>query len=863
MDTLDSRDGGNPGHHPLLTRLVFPRRGDHLKKNSGVILKKPLPRALKDEDTGIIMRRSPMNVLRITKMVLLVSILVYGQEASVYGIAGSEPDYQTASEWWPELNNVWTPIGWKDLSYRFVVLFEGTIISDPAYGCPFPEVQPYRDQGIQISFLPLFDEDKMKVLERGGPYPLTTHTGYRTGRQWWEWEDHPAPVLVTEWRQRTVKETGLRIQQRIFGYIPGATATRTGTEPLCAWIRLSVEEVHPLKHPDECQLLVKINAPHTIFEMFEGGNLQLEPERSRYPRQLELSGSQHEKPSSVSLREENGKVRLAFASGPVRVQKQERPESSQDVILLVRIPAKPGTHADILLPGVPMEQDMASRLLLEGYDNALARADRFWLSGVPDTKSIFVTPEEGINRAIAESLRMSEVIAVKVPSTGNYSLLSGALHYNRLWATPTSMVCHMMLDPLGYHAIVEKYLDIFRKEQGTITPPGPAFVHHPGYYSTPKTLTSIDWLSDHGAILHSVCTHALLTGDEEFTSKWLRSILLGCEFIRDSIRITGHEGVKGIMPPAVPTDDTRLIQAVWSDGWNYKGLVTAVRLLERLGHPRAAEFNQVAKEYRAAFITALRAKTSEIPAWIDPEGRKHAMVPTSLMGDGGDLMHPFYLDTGPLFMVYAGLLEATDELILSTLRFFMEGPNTRFFDPLGHFHQPPVLIHEMASSECCYSWNMPQAHQAGDRQRFLEGMYSLFTGALSRNTYISCETRGGITGNLFANPLAIYMARNAVIDDVVDPGSLHLLRLVPLAWVTSDCWSRFENMATEFGPVDLRFRLSPDKKTLEVQYDHRFRIYPKRVVLHVPPVDGLEAVEVNGKLMASYQGAEFKEVIIP
>jgi len=169
----------------------------------------------------------------------------------------------------------------------------------------------------------------------------------------------------------------------------------------------------------------------------------------------------------------------------------------------------------------------------------------------------------------------------------------------------------------------------------------------------------------------------------------------------------------------------------------------------------------------------------------------------------------------------------------------------------------------MASSECCYSWNMPQAHQAGDRQRFLEGMYSLFTGALSRNTYISCETRGGITGNLFANPLAIYMARNAVIDDVVDPGSLHLLRLVPLAWVTSDCWSRFENMATEFGPVDLRFRLSPDKKTLEVQYDHRFRIYPKRVVLHVPPVDGLEAVEVNGKLMASYQGAEFKEVIIP
>ncbi len=633
-------------------------------------------------------------------------------------------------------------------------------------------------------------------------------------------------------------------------------------EPLSAWVRLELTAVHPLFHPKECQLLVKVNAPHLIFEMFEAVNLQNRPERSQYPRALTLAPDKKEGAAPVYLMEDNNKVRLAVLPGEGSVQAMKRPEGSPSLFLLVRFPAQTGSHVDLLLPGVPMEHELASTLLLEGYDTALARADKFWSSGIPATRATFETPEEPVNKTITESLRLAELVTAKVPSTGQCSLLTGAIHYNRLWPTPTMMVCHMMLDPLGCHSIVEKYLEIFREEQGTVTPPGPAFSFHPGYYSSPKTLTSIDWLSDHGAILHAVCTHALLTGDQKFIDRWLPSLLLGCEFIRDSLQLSGHEGVKGILPPAVPTDEKGWLQAVWSDGWNYKGLATAVRLLERLGHPRAAEFAQVAAGYRKVFLETLRAKTQEMPTWTDREGKEHHLVPTSLMGNGGDLRHQFYLDTGPLFLAYAGLLDATDELMLSTLRFFREGPNTHFFDPMGQFYQLPVLVHEMSSSECCYSWNIPQAHLAGDREKFLEGMYSLFTGSVSRNTFISCETRGGVTGLVAANPLAVYLARNAVIDDVVEPGLLHLLRLIPKTWLTPDRWSKFENMATEFGPVDLRCRLSGDTKTLEVQYKHRFRIDPKKVVLHIPPVDGLGAVELNGKRIVSSSDGNFKEVVI-
>jgi hypothetical protein len=139
------------------------------------------------------------------------------------------------------------------------------------------------------------------------------------------------------------------------------------------------------------------------------------------------------------------------------------------------------------------------------------------------------------------------------------------------------------------------------------------------------------------------------------------------------------------------------------------------------------------------------------------------------------------------------------------------------------------------------------SHQLGDRERYLEGMYSLFTGALSRQTHVSCETRGGITENVFATTLAVDLARLAVIDDEIEPGTLHLMRLTPLAWVSAAEQTRFENIPTEFGPVTLKWKLSGDGHALRIEYEPRFRRSPQAVLLHVPPLAGLVKVIVNGE----------------
>ena len=157
----------------------------------------------------------------------------------------------------------------------------------------------------------------------------------------------------------------------------------------------------------------------------------------------------------------------------------------------------------------------------------------------------------------------------------------------------------------------------------------------------------------------------------------------------------------------------------------------------------------------------------------------------------------------------------------------------------------PVLSHEMSSCEPVYSWNIYHSHQLGDRPRFLEGLYSLFAGAMSRKTYVACETRGGVTGLTCMG--RIWLLRLTVVDDEIRDDELHLLRLMPSAWLRKGQATAFENMPTVYGPVSLFTKVTKNGKGLDVSFTPRFRTAPKKVVLHHPPLSGLAKIKVNGR----------------
>ncbi|MGH9585480.1 MAG: hypothetical protein ACRD3F_00895 [Acidobacteriaceae bacterium] len=769
-----------------------------------------------------------------------------------------EPDCEQARLWWPDQRNVWTPIGWKDHYFRFNVLYNGTVICEPCphWTSPRPHARRWLGQSFQLNFTPPFSRGQTSLaLPKENTQLWRLDFGH--GIQGWR-EDKETPVLWTEYRL----QQGLIVRQEIFAHIPGAGEVVTGIEPIYAWIRLTITYVDSLQAAKDIDFYVqlsKVYYEHDGRYVYEDGvTIDVRPGEASYPKALRAEPLGLQESAGLRVVEPDGKVRMMVSgSSPFALA-----EASKGVYhLILPLPAKEGAHLDLLVPMLPGESAEAAKEYAMGFDGALAQCEPFWSKRPASLAKVHV-PEEHINRAIEHGLKFAQVIAEKDYVNAQYTFLTGSWGYDNLWSTPTSMTSHMFLDLLGYGECVERHMEIFRKFQGTVKPPGPTYEMSPGYFCTPKTLTAYNWLSDNGAILLQASTHALLTNDAAFIQRWTDPIVKSCDFIKNACARTNHNGVKGLLPPAVATDELIPTQAVWSIAWNYKGLTAAVRLLKRIHHPRAEEFARFTDAQKALFARALREHSEQAPQWTDSQGKKHFMVADSFTPNTAT--HIFdaatYLDTGPLVLVWAGLMDADDELMRSCVQFFREGPSTKLYgyrpDPLDR----GVLIHEISTCEPCYSWNNFHSWQRSDRESFLEGMYSLFMGALSQQTLIGCEHRSGVQGNIFPLPMAFTMARLAVIDDELSENELHLLRLCPSAWIRTGEETVFEKMPTIFGRASLKFRLMEKGRNLNVTFCGQWRQRPGKVILHLPPVAGISSITVNGRRHPAKKRTELADV---
>ncbi len=768
------------------------------------------------------------------------------------GIAGAEPagarpepDVETARAWWEPPRNVWTPIGWKDHLFRFQVVYNGQLLCAPAGKLLKPHTRRYLGRDFQLNFHPSPD-GSLPPMPREHVKLKLTDGG--VGVQGWR-EGIEAPVLWTDYP----RQEGVVLRQEVFAHLKGGGDVGKGNEPLYAWVRLSVRHVDPVRAPEKFFFAVQLSKVYYDQTGAADDSLYLfiRPEAAKLDVALTATPLVGGDGASAGLQidQPDGTVRLRVQPGGAgALSFTETPPGGGVYNLRVELPVREGAHTDLLVPMLPEATAGLDEEANLGFDGALAQTEAYWRTK-PATSARIRTPEKYVNDAIARNLQFAQIVAERNPDNGEYSFLSGSFGYDALWTTPTSMISHMFLDLLGYHAAVEKHAELFKANQGTVRPPGPAYKLHPGYFSSPKTLTSIDWLTDHGAVLETLSRHALLTGDRTFIDHWLDSILRGCDFIKESLAATGHGGAEGVMPPAVATDTVVPSQAVWNDAWNYKGLTTSVKLLRRIGHPRAAEFESVAAGYRRRFNAAFAARVAQEPTWTDAQGARHPVPPANLIPSPQRhlLDDCFLLDTGPLVLPWAGLMEAEDPLMQSFAEFFRAGPNGRLRGPQPSALDRAVLRHEISSCEQCYSWNIVNSWKTGDRARFIEGMYSLFTGAISPQTFINGEHRHAMYGTVFVAPLMTWCLRQSVIDDQLADGEIHLLRLVPLAWISTNEETVFENMPTEYGPVDLRFRLSADGSTLDVSFAGRWRTPPGKRWLHTPPVPGLRNVVINGK----------------
>ena len=794
----------------------------------------------------------------------LLAFLCAAAPAGAVSVASPEPSVAVAKTWWPEQYNVWTPLGWPDHYFKFAVLYNGTVLSVPATPERYhPHSHQWAGEDFQLTFCSSADGRPYKLPETPGRSNLREWDG-GLGIQSWDFS-HAAPLLQTQWRSKD----GVVVRASMFAHLEGAGPVETALEAHYLRIRLEVIYVDEYYHPETWSvsaMLTQACLGHKDFHKI-APEISVMPAKAVFPKALTMAPAASGNGKDYVLTLPDGLVRLGVKAGDgdgPRISLSGEAGGRYDLCLT--FPAKVGETAELILPSLPQKPDVFAREAALGFEDALAESDAFWTTQRPSGEAVFDVPEEDINRMVEANLRYTPVISEKDYRTGEYSYLSGTWCYDALWATPASMVFGMFLDPMGRFDLTERYTDIYARYQGTEVAKGPSYQLHPGFFSVPPHVESVDWMSDHGAIMYQVATHGLISGDKPFIDKWTEPLVKACDFIVDN-SLAEHPGIPGLLPAAWASDEEVPLQAVWNIAWCYKGMTETVRLLERIGHPRAAEFQRFLVAYKERFQKAYRQICAEGPKWTDEKGQVRFRPPAELVPPETGSRHQaagraaghtsmtdaFYLDTGPLCLVWAGLMEADDPIMQDVAAFFREGPNWHLRKPLPWSLDRPVLEHEMSSCEPCYSFNVFHSWKLGDRQRYLEGMYSLLVGSTSQNTYISCEHRSGIQGTQFSFPLGFHLARLAVIDDRIEPGSLHLLRFCPLAWLDSSRPARFQGIATELGRVNLQLQLSQDGKTLLVDFalapgqPAATLRAPERVILHIPPVPGLKTVRINGR----------------
>ena len=136
------------------------------------------------------------------------------------------------------------------------------------------------------------------------------------------------------------------LRQQIFAHIPGTADVKTGTEPLYAWIRLSIKDLIEDIPFRKYGFVIKINAACSFSGII--GSIYVNPKESAYPRLLKAETPITVSHQSCYIVEPDGKVRLAIAPGqPYEVEflpkeiKDDGNVGDPDNLLFVSMPIRP------------------------------------------------------------------------------------------------------------------------------------------------------------------------------------------------------------------------------------------------------------------------------------------------------------------------------------------------------------------------------------------------------------------------------------------------------------------------------------------------------------------------------------------
>ena len=640
-------------------------------------------------------------------------------------------------------------------------------------------------------------------------------------------------IVSTHW-----SDADMNVEQTSFAYPLDGEQIKTGVEPLLAWTKIQVKNTSSA--PQDTYLGAEFTN-----EDFEG----VQPLANFHaitwrPGGFFLLGN------------------LVAVTDPA-LQFQEVPTTGDHVRFRARI-SVPGsgtqsyTFANFYRPISPARLKDVQGL---GYDTALERTQAFWTRLQNQGASISV-PDPLLNNLYRTFLpRMT--INAELDLNGFSVVQTGPIVYNRVWHHTTAYGVADYMVRRGYFELAKRYLEPFFHWQGIPAQDSPAIKDWSGFFGAPPEQCPLVWLMYQGMIQWASARYFQLSNDRAWMDEKLPALLKSMDWVKQTRSLSkklNPDGSKplgyGWFPPGRVTDGSHGT-SVLSDSNIWRGMDSMTRVLERIHHPRAAEFRAETDDYRQCIQDGMRRAAAERPLVRLNDDTWVPYLPAYLEKERGQIEPTLW---------YAAVVDGPwMGGLLDTYVFPLGSPENdwlvNFFEDTYSPMNPSLPDEPLWATSTTYYLDRDQV------KNFLYTFYSQSTTTMARQTLTTYEHRSrGKTRVFELTPWAAgYWTRNFtdMLARTVN-NDLWLMQATPRRWLNDGEKIEVKDLQTEFGPLSYSVHSHLASGTIEAQISAPARrpAGQLKVRFRVPEIHKMQAVTVNGQKWTDFDPAG-EWVILP
>jgi hypothetical protein len=529
--------------------------------------------------------------------------------------------------------------------------------------------------------------------------------------------------------------------------------------------------------------------------------------------------------------------------------------------VVFRQPLQPGESCELLLkiPYIAIDQPQELQALQNlNFEQCYREVTAFWREQARQGAQL-QCPEPHLTALHAAHLNHVLITDTAMPDgSGLINTSVGTSTYGN-FTNEACMITHE-LDQRGLHEEARRRIELWIKYQGTAPQPG-NFTDYEGMYFGAGGFECGAYNQHHGWVLWCIGMHYFLTGDAEWLQRVAPSLIAGCDWVfrqrRNTMRTLPHSRgwEYGFLPAGSLEDVTDFHYWLSTNALTWRGVDTATKALEAIGHPETPRLRREADAYRADLIRGFETMRQYAPLVRLRDGRWVPHYPSRLYRRGRDVGWIREVLEGAVYLLISGLYDVDSPQAQWILDDFQDNRypqppygylipdfEANWFDRAGFSIQPNLLAglmpHLQRDEPEIVIWMFYNAWCSCYREE-INAMIEHPSPVLGYSNAAHFKTSDEANAIMWLRAMFVY----------ADERVLHLGRAIPREWFRSGKLFGTEGVCTQFGKVSVRYEPSAGANRITAEVQLELRSTPPKVLVRFRHPEGLplKAVRVNGE----------------